>query len=179
MKFPSEASVRRCLSDRIDESQLTQKEIAGRIGLDASQLSRVLNGTHPIKYQHVYSIWNELERESEARQEPAESLMVKDIRWLEANETREDGKRIMQEENFSQLPVREDGEAVGWVTDLALMENPNPDESAIDLISRSMITVEPSDSRQVIIPILEEGYPAVLVEEGSEYLGLLTRFDLL
>jgi len=179
MQLVDESVLQTILTDKIDDLPNGQVDVASQLDLDASTINRSLNGEIRTPYTRYRAIWKVLKGREEARQESVKSLTVEEITWAHALETRTEAADKMQDNDFSQLPVKADGEAVGWVTDFNLMENSDPDRPVSEIGGKSMITVSPNDSRELIEVILEEGYPAVLVEDDGEYEGIITRFDLL
>jgi len=173
-----ESQFRELLDEKMSEVGISYTGMADEIGVDPSTVSRSLqNGS--TKYRHYHTMWEVIREREDPPQPSAESLMVGEMTWTHASETRAEAADKMQDNDFSQLPVKADGEAVGWVTDFSLMENPVPDRPVAEMVGKSMITVGPNDTQELVKSILEEGYPAVLVEESSEYKGIVTRFDLL
>jgi cystathionine beta-synthase len=83
----------------------------------------------------------------------------------------------------SQLPVVDDGHVIGIVdeSDILLAVYDHEDRFA-DPVHESMTTrletVAPSAPLSALLPILDKGH-AALVRDGDEYLGLITRIDLL
>lgn len=167
------------LRDKRTDLGLSLFEVAEDVGLSDSQLNRMEHGTTNGSYRNVQRVWQVLQEQEAAAKEPAESVMVEDILWAYEGETRADVAEKLTENDFSQVPVKDDGDAIGFVTDFDLMEHTDPEAPVEDLVRKSAISVEPTDSRKLVKTILEEGYPAVLVREGSQYEGIITKFDLL
>lgn len=179
MKLVDEQNFREIIRDRLSEQEMNQVELAEEFGVDPGTISRNLSGATETPYSRYYQIWRILEQRKEQSQEPASSLMTDNIEWVDADDIREVAAEKMTQNDFSQLPVRSGDKAIGWVTDFDLMEHPDSQTVVGDMVGRSMITVHPTDSRELVKSILEEGYPAVLVEEDGYLSGIITKFDLL
>jgi predicted transcriptional regulator len=179
MVLPPEETLRTTLLDKIDEYDVGRVDIAKELNIDSATVTRNLNGDVNTSYSRFQEISQYIRKHENARQKPAKDVMIGDIVWAYEGEERDEIVEKMQENQFSQLPVESEGTAIGWVTDFSLMENPESTTQVSKMIQRSMISVEPQDSVSLIKAILEEGYPAVLVKQDSEYLGIITRFDLL
>jgi len=85
--------------------------------------------------------------------------------------------------DVSQLPVLRDGRIVGLVDeeDILLEVYDNPDhfnEPVTEAMARNLITVPPSASIEQLMEIFKRGMVAIVVD-GDEFLGLITRIDLL
>jgi cystathionine beta-synthase len=85
--------------------------------------------------------------------------------------------------DVSQLPVLRDGRIVGLVDeeDILLEVYDNPDhfnEPVTEAMASNLITVPPSASIEQLMEIFKRGMVAIVVD-GDEFLGLITRIDLL
>jgi cystathionine beta-synthase len=85
--------------------------------------------------------------------------------------------------DVSQLPVLRDGRIVGLVDeeDILLEVYDNPEhfnEPVTEAMARNLITVPPSASIEQLMEIFKRGMVAIVVD-GDEFLGLITRIDLL
>ncbi|WP_255151770.1 CBS domain-containing protein [Halorarius halobius] len=179
MQIPEYDTTMQILRDKRIELELSLFEVANEVNLSDSQLNRMELAQTNGSYRNVQRVWQVLQEHDTASQESAESLMVEDIEWAYKGETRADVVSKLTGNDFSQLPVMDEGEAIGFVTDFDLMEHPDPKTPVEDMMGMSAISVEPTDSRELVKAILEEGYPSVLVEDNDGYCGLITQFDLL
>ncbi len=85
--------------------------------------------------------------------------------------------------DVSQLPVLEDGRIVGIVDeeDILMEVAGNPAhfrEPVTEAMESHLVTVPPSASVQQLMEIFKRGLVAIVVD-GDEFLGLITRIDLL
>jgi cystathionine beta-synthase len=92
--------------------------------------------------------------------------------------------RLMSEHNVSQVPVIEHGESLGSVSEANLMshviEKPVVLQSVItELMDGPFPVVNPGDSIERVRRLLTRENPAVLVREGDEISGIITRYDVL
>ena len=83
----------------------------------------------------------------------------------------------------SQIPVLKDGRIVGIVDeeDILMEVAGNPAhfrEPVIEAMERRLVTVPPSASIEELMEIFKRGLVAIVVD-GDEFLGLITRIDLL
>jgi cystathionine beta-synthase len=83
----------------------------------------------------------------------------------------------------SQLPVMEDGRIVGIVDEedilMEVVDNPGHfDEPVTEAMESHLVTVPPDAPIEKVVDILKGGRVAIIVD-GEEFLGLVTRIDLL
>lgn len=91
---------------------------------------------------------------------------------------------LIKEHNISQLPVMDKGTSVGSVeeSDLmsAVLENPALFDSPVStLMQPAFPKVHIDDVVQSAIAHLSKKHPAVLVEEDSKIVGVITRYDVI
>jgi cystathionine beta-synthase len=85
--------------------------------------------------------------------------------------------------DVSQLPVLEDGRIVGMVDEedilMEVYENPGHfDEPVTEAMERNLVTLPPDAPLGKLMQIFDRGMVAIVVD-GEEFLGLITRIDLL
>ncbi len=91
---------------------------------------------------------------------------------------------LMQRHAITQLPVIDDGETVGSVTESRLLTRALADARALDATLTSVMdppfpVVTARDSFDHAARLLAGGADAVLVREAGEFIGVLTRSDVL
>jgi cystathionine beta-synthase len=102
---------------------------------------------------------------------------------VNADETVLAAHQRMKLYDVSQLPVLRDGSIVGIVDEedilLEVYENPaHFSEPVTEAMERHLVTVPPSASVGQLMEIFKRGLVAIVVD-GNEFLGLITRTDLL
>ena len=100
-----------------------------------------------------------------------------------ADETVTAAYQRMKLYDVSQLPVLQDGRIVGIVTEedilLGVYENPEHFAQPVTAaMERNLVTLSPDDPVERLKEIFERGMVAIVVD-GEEFLGLITRIDLL
>lgn len=154
-----------------------QKKIASMTNLSTSQVNRIENNTTNPTYSSVHAIWNALEKLEKQEAEKAENLMHREIEWVEKNDTLQDAIKKMKENDYSQLPVKQE-DSIGRITESDIMISGNPDQKIQKVMGKSLIEVRPDTGKDAVEEILKEE-PAVLVTEQDEYNGIITKTDLL
>lgn len=92
--------------------------------------------------------------------------------------------RLIKEHDVSQLPVTREGKPVGSVAETALVElfvqHRDPQEVRVaEIMGPAFPTVEPSASLEQVAGLLTRDNPAVLVEQPTGKLGIITKYDLI
>ncbi len=176
-------SLMRKLRTKRQELGLTQKEVAAQAGISAAQLSRMENGNAEAKYRTVYRVWKELDTVADTTEQTAEALATPDITWITTAQTGREARRLMWDNNYSQLPVcePEHQEAVGGITDRLLMLADELRQPITELMGPPFIEVRPETSRSAVVELLQDGNDAVLVRpDGTgQYTGIITPADVL
>jgi cystathionine beta-synthase len=100
-----------------------------------------------------------------------------------ADETVTAAYQRMKLYDVSQLPVLQGGRIVGIVTEedilLGVYENPEHFAQPVTAaMERNLVTLSPDDPVERLKEIFERGMVAIVVD-GEEFLGLITRIDLL
>lgn len=170
---------------------LTQKDLANLTGLSRSTITKIEIGYLDPGYSKVKKIFeelNQLERQKIA-QNIFEGIILEDIHatpvvYASASQSIYDVWIRMCETNFSQFPVKSNGQIVGSITE--------------KLISRTIINKTDDDAGdQLISKVMEEPFPilssttplrlvgslimhthAVLTQKNSEIIGIVTNNDI-
>ncbi|MEX2241207.1 MAG: pyridoxal-phosphate dependent enzyme [Burkholderiales bacterium] len=105
------------------------------------------------------------------------------VATVNADETVTAAYQRMKLYDVSQLPVLKDGRIVGIVTeeDILLEVYGNPEhfgEPVSAAMESNLVTLSPDDAVEKLSEIFERGMVAIVVD-GDEFLGLITRIDLL
>ena len=92
--------------------------------------------------------------------------------------------RLMALHDISQLPVMENGNCVGSVSESSLSAAALDDVKTLergvsDVMDSAFPTVETSQSADAIVKVLSKANPAVLVRENGVVRGIVTRSDML
>ena len=91
---------------------------------------------------------------------------------------------LIEAHNVSQLPVLDDGDNAGAVTEARLMSAALRDPDVLErpvgeVADEPFPSVPPDAEIEELNRLLSRDVPAVLVEEDGDYVGILTRYDLL
>ncbi len=105
------------------------------------------------------------------------------VATLSADETANAAYQRMKLYDVSQLPVMKDGKIVGLVTeeDILMLVAADPEQfgrPVTEVMAGRLVTVAPDASIEELMKIFDRGMVAIVVD-ADEFLGLITRMDLL
>ncbi|NHE59758.1 cystathionine beta-synthase [Cyclobacterium plantarum] len=94
-----------------------------------------------------------------------------------------DAIAIMNEKSVSQIPVMEDGQVVGCLTDnkllLKIIENPEIKDSTVDQVMEDSMHFVALDSTLDVLSSMVEKEKAVLVRDEGHRVHIITKHDIL
>ena len=164
---------------------LTQKELAGRAGLSQSLIARLEKGDIDTRLSTAQRILDVIKRsEKRPRSLDIRDYMASPVIYCKAGDPIKRVVAMMEENSISQMPVMEEGKAVGSVTDTQLVQvlAKKGARSARRRISDVMAKPFPSlgaDAPMDKAIQLLTGNPAILVMNGPHVAGILTKADVL
>ncbi|MFP4632564.1 MAG: CBS domain-containing protein, partial [Halobacteriales archaeon] len=177
MKVPTADDVR----DRRKELGLTQSELAERAGVSQPLIARIENGDVDPRLSTVTRI-AEVFESHDADRVTADDLMSGDVASVEPGDTVGDAVDLMQETQFSQLPVLESGVPVGSMSDAIVARARSevddlPAAEVRDVMGESFPTVAPDAEIPTVSRLLDHS-SAVLVTERGKVVGIVTEADV-
>ena len=156
----------------------TQGKISDLTGLSTTQISRIENNDTNYSHKNAYTLWKTL-KELEEDYETAEDVMIEDIAWAKPEDTIIEVKKVMRENDYSQLPVKNQKEEhIGRINSTILMGINNPDQKIKENIGPAYTEISPETPVESIRQIIKED-AAALVKKDGEYKGLVTRADII
>ncbi len=165
---------------------LTQKQLARVAGVSQSLIAKIESGKITPSYTKVKAIFqalNSVEREEEIS---AEEIMNKPVTWVDQEDEVWRAIKLMDEGNYSQLPVLGKGKVVGSISEKTilnkLLEGRNPRDigklRVKNVMDEAFPTVQAKTPLTIVSTILRH-YPAVLVMSKGEIAGIITKADVL
>ena len=169
------------LRERRDGLDLTQSELADMADVSQPLIARIEGGDVDPRLSTLRRIVNALE-EAQGGLLRARDLMHSPVVSVPPDESVHETTRLMDEQGFSQLPVVRDGTPRGLVTNSAIRERSDTDESvgelpAAEVMHEAITTVEPDTHIEAVDAALDHN-DAVLVVEGGETTGIITEADI-
>jgi predicted transcriptional regulator len=165
---------------------ISQKKLASLAGVSQSMIAKIESKRISPSYNKTKSIFDTLEGLERRNEVKAKDISHGKVVSVHAHDAVSKGVRVMRETGFSQLPVFNDDQVVGSLTEKVILER---------LVSAS----KPEDvSKQSIEKIMDEAFPtvneetplsmlstllqyasAVLVMKRGRVQGIITKADLL
>ncbi len=162
---------------------LTQKQLADLSGVSQSLIAKIESNKIDPAYSKVVQIMNALEEYQKKEKKLVSQVMTKKIYSVTSRDTVSKTIKIMREEDISQLPVIENGNCIGSVSESAILgvltDEENPKDVLIDDIMDDAFPSIPANSIIDVATDLLKHYPALLVEKNGEIIGIITKADLL
>lgn len=174
MELPTPADIRQ----RREELDLTQREVADAADVSQPLIARIESGDVDPRLSTLRRVIEALDS-AEGEVVRARDLMTTPVTTVDANDPVGVAAEQMNEAAYSQLPVVEDGVAVGSITlgDLAALA----DEARADPVKEHMQepfpTVSPETPYAELTTLLEHARAALVSEAGSP-IGIVTEADL-
>jgi len=157
----------------------TQAELASKVGVSQSYIARLERGSLDPKLSLVKKIVEILTGDTG---KVCSEIMSTDPVTIDARAAVSAAVSLMQEHNYSQLPVMRGTTLVGIITEWDIIQNLQHDlrEISVQAIMSpsSVLMVDGNTPIDVIIPLFEN-YQAVLVQNQGRIHGIITRSDFL
>jgi predicted transcriptional regulator len=179
--LPSIDEVREAIGRELDKNDMTQKDLASYLDTSETTLSGFMNGNRTFAYETVYEAWRLFQQEDTGEGLTARDIMWESIVWADPDATYDEVAEIMMQNAYTQMPVREDGELLGWITTERLAENATPGEPIREYIYQGpFATIDAFVGEDAVRDALtgDSSCRALLVSDDGEYVGIITREDL-
>lgn len=165
---------------------LTQKQLAKLAGVSQSLIAKLESGKINPSYDKVKAIFDAIEKLETDMEIRVSEILHNKVVGIQKNEPVARAVKLMVEHGFSQLPVFDGDRVVGSVSEKTLMRKLS---STKDLTQISHLPVEcimeesfPQVGKNAPIKLVSnllDVYPAVLVSEKGNIVGIITKADLL
>lgn len=174
--IPSE-ELSQALKRKRNKMGKTQQRISDLSELSVAQISRIENNDTNYSHENAYRLWETL-KQLEEDLETVEEVMKPSISWAKPEETVLEVKKEMRKNDYSQLPVKQDGEHNGRINSTRLLNANSPEEKIEKYTGPSYSVVGPKTPVSSISKIVKQD-SAIIVKENGKYIGLVTRADIL
>jgi predicted transcriptional regulator len=172
------------LRQRRHDLGLTQKQVAELAGISQPLVARIEKGTVDPRMSTFRRIVNALNKIEAQKAPVARDLMSTKVVGAGPNDPIKKIIKMMTQHGYSQLPVVERGRNLGSITERRILqeiertENPQDlsNKRVRDLMGPALPTVEPDADMGTVNHMLE-AYPALLVTEKGEIVGVITKAD--
>ena len=160
--------------------RLTQTDLAKRANVSQSLIAKIesekIDPTF-TKTKKIFETLNDLENKEEIK---ADELMNKKIISVSPKDSIEDSVTKMKKFGISQMPVIENHNIIGLVSESSLLNAfmSNKSKKIMDIMEETPPMISKTASVRVVSNLLKH-YPVVLVSESGKLIGLITKADLL
>lgn len=165
---------------------MTQKELARYAGVSQSLITKIESGRINPSYEKTKVLFDVLKGLERKRETKASEIMNNHIVGIVKDKAVSDAAKLMSETGYSQLPVFDNGNVVGGITEKTIINGilmvKDPSELSQIRVERIMDEafprIEESTPVDVISSLLNYS-PAVLVTKKGKAVGIITKADLL
>lgn len=159
---------------------LTQSELARLSGVSQSLIAKIEAGTLDPTYSNAKKIFAALDSIGKKNEMKAGDIMETKIVYASPKDTLKDVVAKMKKYEISQLPVVEDHNVVGLVSESTILDAimNSRKGSVTELMEQSPPTV-PKNASVALISELLRHYPIVVVGEKGRIAGIIAKSDLL
>ena len=172
---------------RVIRKQLgwTQRELAKATRLSQSFVNKIERNEADPGYRTAKGIFQVLQeaitkKKRHGLSKTAQDIMTMNVEYVNSNQTVEEARKLMIKNDFSQLPVIDNGIVKGSITDRLLVRlGESGRVSRIrEIMEKRFPVVDPDTKLETLRHLLDE-YHAVLVDKGNKDYGIVTKHDLL
>ncbi len=161
---------------------LTQSALAKYADVSQSLIAKIESNSIDPTFTKAQKIFSALQSLSEKEEKKAQALMNTTLISLAPTDSLKMAIKKMKQHGISQLPVIEDKNAVGLISESAIidamMNAISTDAALCEIMDEAPPTIAANASVRVVSHLLKF-YPLVLVAEKGKILGLITKADLL
>ena len=165
---------------------ITQKKLASMTGVSTSMINQIESGRSQPSYETAKRIFESLSKlEGESSSHTAGDFCSIDIVKLKPSNTLHDAIKKMHQSSISQIPVFDDSDVVGMVSEDGIVKHLadlGEDELRKSKLENTMESVPPivdwSTPANVLVPLIRYS-KCILVSKKSKIIGIITASDTL
>ena len=159
---------------------LTQKELAEKVGVSQSYITKIESGELEPTYSHAKKILTFLENIHITEQEKAKDFMNKKIITIKPEDKVSKAIEVMKKHSISQIPIIKNNKILGIASENCIINNmnKNPERTKVEEIMENAPPIIPEDSNKEIVIELLRVYPLLLVSKEGKVSGIITKTDL-
>ncbi len=167
------------LLDLRREVGMTQAELAIEVGVSQSYIARFEKKTLDPKLSVVNKIFEVL---TNRQSKTCYDIMTIDPLTIDDRDPAAQAVRLMQEHNYSQIPVLRGTKMVGIITERDIIRNlrHNMHELSVQAVMspEGVPIIDETTPVDIVAPLFQK-YQAILVHQQGRIRGIITRSDLL
>ncbi len=154
----------------------SQRELASRADVSKSLVGKLERKENIPNYKNVRKIYRALNRQDDRL--TAEQFITSDIESVKPDDEIREAARIMKENDFSQLPVKDEGRYIGIITSQDIA---NEDDRGLSVreLDYHVPPKIPHDTPKDDFKTMFKSNNAVLVQKKDRVIGIITPANLL
>ncbi|HLC82144.1 MAG TPA: CBS domain-containing protein [Candidatus Nanoarchaeia archaeon] len=163
---------------------LTQKELSNQSGVSQSLIAKIEAGIVEPSYSKALNLFQTLEGHQNKQETKAQEIMTKKVITINKNDCLELVITLMKKHNISQIPVIENAQVCGLITENVILEKTIASSGKINLIKAGQIMIDappiipPLIGLRTILELLRDS-STVLVMEKGELKGIISKSNVL
>lgn len=165
------------IRSRRQELGWSQKKLADRAGVSQSLIAKLERKENVPSYESIKKIYDVLQENR--KNEYAEDFAQDDIISVEVGDPVSKAVKLMLENDYSQIPVKEGDDYVGMVLSIDIVDEDRNKE--VEEIMKHSFPILPAKSpKSVVVELLKEKkYNAVMIKDEDNSWKIVTTADLL
>lgn len=161
----------------------SQQKLGRMCGISQSYVNKLERGEANPGYKVVKIIFETIEQhhlKGNMEKRTASDLMLGNVAYVSTHSTVEEARRLMIKNDYSQLPVIDNGTVKGSITDRKLITiDPSQKEIKIGKVMEPKFPIISPDTKLETVKHILADVPAVLVDKGERQYGIITKHTLL
>lgn len=174
--LPKFETLVREIKSRRKELGWSQRKLARKAGVSKSLVGKLENKKNIPNYKSIKKIYKALYREDTRKK--AREYISPNIKSIKPTDTVEDAAKMMKENDFSQLPVKDKREYRGLLLSTDLMGVEDREQRVRDITTHPLPVI-PSNTPKDNFVAMFNSHKALLVEGDNEVIGIITPADLI
>lgn len=164
------------IKTRRKELGWSQKTLARRANVSKSLVGKLERMDNIPNYRNVRAIYKAIKQHNNER--TAETFATKKITNITPETTIKEAAEMMKDNDFSQLPVKEENDYVGLIlsSDIANLDDRSKE---VHTLKYHSLPVIPHDTPRDDFTSMFNIHKAVLVKKNKDVIGMITPADLL
>jgi predicted transcriptional regulator len=181
-QLPRPDDIRRLRKD----ARLTQVELAKLAKVSQSLIARIESGTVDPRMSTLRRVLEVINQRNVTKtpKTTVAQVMCAPVIAVSAEDSVRTAIELMEKHGVSQLPVLKDNAIIGSVSEATVVRHLSSGEDVFGstvtrIMDESLAVVPPSTGVDEVSELMSRGYPAVLVVDKGEIVGIVTKIDLI